>query len=112
MMEDYEIFQRLLNIPDDTDFLISHGPPLGHGDEAWSYEVGRIIHVGSYSLTKILRQRPNIKWTVYGHIHEGRQVEPYRSDDIDSLMYNVSYLDGTYDPYDLPLTIIDTEEEA
>lgn len=52
-------------IPEDTDILITHGPPLGHGDETiW----GNITGCREL-LKRILIVKP--KYHIYGHIHEG-----------------------------------------
>ena len=52
-------------IPDDTDDLVTHGPPLGRGDR--TEHAG---HVGCYDLLQRVQQvRPRVH--IFGHIHEG-----------------------------------------
>ncbi|KAI8065889.1 Metallo-dependent phosphatase-like protein [Gongronella butleri] len=52
------------NVPDDTDILMVHGPPLGHLDLT-----RRGVHVGCPDLaTRIRSVRPQA--VVFGHIHE------------------------------------------
>ena len=67
-----EIAKKWAMIPDDTDILITHGPPYGYGDETmWSGHVG----------CRDLLDRINIvkpKVNIFGHIHEGYGV--YNSD--------------------------------
>ena len=55
-------------IPQDTDVLITHGPPFGYGDKL---DIGE--RVGCKDLLKELdRVKPKVH--VYGHIHEGYGV--------------------------------------
>ena len=56
-------------IPDDTDVLITHGPPYGYGD---MLDIGD--HVGCKDLLKVVQDRVKPKVHVYGHIHEGYGV--------------------------------------
>ena len=52
-------------IPQDTDVLITHGPPFGYGDKL---DIGE--RVGCKELLKELnRVKPKVH--IYGHIHEG-----------------------------------------
>ena len=68
-LEEPDIRRRWAMIPDDTDILIVHGPPHGHGD--WS-NYGH-EHTGSPSLTEWIEEhRPKLICT--GHIHEARGV--------------------------------------
>lgn len=53
-------------IPDNVDILITHGPPLGHGDTCTSGE-----RAGCYDLLKEIQQRIKPKYHLFGHIHEG-----------------------------------------
>ncbi|MBB5320953.1 metallophosphatase domain-containing protein [Marinobacter oulmenensis] len=60
--------EKWQQIPADTDVLITHGPPMGFGDQVdtgLSYEP-----VGCADLTDRLREL-NVKAHVFGHIHEG-----------------------------------------
>lgn len=58
--------QRWAQIPEDTDILITHGPPLGFGDRVDSGE-----HVGCEDLLRRVQQvRPKLH--LFGHIHESR----------------------------------------
>jgi Icc-related predicted phosphoesterase len=56
-------------IPNNTDILVVHGPPLDHGDGV--PERTGVRHTGSPSLLLRIRQiQPRL--VVFGHIHEGR----------------------------------------
>lgn len=50
----------------DTDVLITHGPPCGHGDLA----VGD-ARAGCVDLLNTVEQRVKPLYHVFGHIHEG-----------------------------------------
>lgn len=55
-------------IPADTDILVTHGPPLGHGDF-----VARGERVGCEQLALRLLEL-DVRLHVFGHIHEGYGV--------------------------------------
>lgn len=60
-----EIREKWDLIPEDTDVLITHGPPFGYGDETVRGE-----HVGCRDLLEALvRVKPQVH--IFGHIHEG-----------------------------------------
>jgi len=52
-------------IPDDTDVLITHGPPFGHCDKTLRGE-----RVGCQDLLEVV-ERIKPKAHIFGHIHEG-----------------------------------------
>lgn len=82
-------------IPQDTDVLITHGPPMGtldfvHGD-----------HVGCADLRdRIEVIRPKLH--VFGHIHEGSGIEATD----DTIFVNASICDEAYRPTN-PFRVID-----
>lgn len=82
-------------IPDDTDLLVVHGPPLGYGDGV--PERGGIRHAGCpHLLERIQQVKPRL--VVFGHIHEGRgqwQLGP-------TTLANVTLLDAAYRPVHEP----------
>lgn len=89
-----EIRERWAAIPDDTDVLVTHGPPLGYGDEV---ERGR---VGCALLAERIKEvRPLLH--VSGHIHEGYGV---RSDG-HTRYVNASVLDRWYRQVNAPVVI-------
>ncbi len=56
----------LLNkIPDDVEILISHGPP--HGILDWSEYSS--MHVGCEQMIRRVKELPNLKLHIFGHIH-------------------------------------------
>jgi 3',5'-cyclic AMP phosphodiesterase CpdA len=67
-----DLEQRFAAIPEGIDILVTHTPPLGHGDLT---AIGE--HVGSSALVDaIARTQPVL--SLFGHIHEGRG-EPTRA---------------------------------
>lgn len=52
-------------IPDDTDILITHGPPLGYGDKCFDGQ-----YVGCTELLSTIQKRVKPKYHIAGHIHE------------------------------------------
>lgn len=93
-------------IPDDTDILILHGPPLGYGDFSnYGNE-----HCGSPSLLERIKQiRP--KLVVYGHIHGGYGIYKIDNFDLDkgdskeSILINAAYVNEKYMPVNKPIII-------
>lgn len=81
-------------IPNDTDVLVTHGPPHKMRDEApRRHRSGRGGHenVGCVDLwNKILETK--IKMHVFGHIHEGAGHTYF----MDRLFVNAASLDGRY----------------
>lgn len=56
-------------IPDTTDILITHGPPVGHGDYCFDGQ-----RAGCVELLTTIQQRVKPKYHLFGHIHEGYGV--------------------------------------
>lgn len=88
---DEKLAKKWALIPDDTDILITHSPPLGILDE--------VIHddkfecVGSESLLyRVLTIKP--KFHIFGHIHEG--YGRHEANDIEFI--NASHMDANYFP--------------
>lgn len=66
-----KLVQHWAAIPDDTDVLITHGPPFMIGDYVpWSHK-----HQGSPSLYKEVVERIKPKIHCFGHIHEGNGMK-------------------------------------
>lgn len=53
-------------IPEDTDILITHTPPVGHGDLCCTG-----VRAGCVDLLSTVQTRVKPKYHVFGHIHEG-----------------------------------------
>lgn len=56
-------------VPEETDILISHGPPYGNSDQI---SLGYSSHLGSSHLTKRIEELfDSLKGVICGHIHGG-----------------------------------------
>ncbi|XP_061166908.1 metallophosphoesterase MPPED2-like isoform X2 [Saccostrea echinata] len=64
-----ELLEKWQKIPTDTDILITHGPPVGHGDLT-----GGNNNVGCVELLNTVQKRVKPKYHVFGHIHESYGV--------------------------------------
>lgn len=90
-----DIEQHTRKIPNDTDILISHGPPYGILDANAKGE-----HCGCPSLlSKVQEVKP--KLLICGHIHEGYG----RQKNGKSLFINASLLDHRYDYKNPPVVV-------
>jgi Icc-related predicted phosphoesterase len=81
-----EIAEIWSRVPLDTDVLITHGPPFGHGDMTFSQQ-----YVGCEDL---LRRIEDIKprLNIFGHIHEGAGITfNSRTAFINACICNLSY---------------------
>lgn len=90
-----EIRARWELIPADTDVLITHGPPLGFGDQTFRGE-----RVGCQDLLEIVSMiRPRVH--IFGHIHEayGRWPEG------PTTFVNASSVDLAYRPVNQPVVL-------
>jgi Icc-related predicted phosphoesterase len=77
-------------IPEDTEVLVTHGPPHMILDDANAR--GYANHVGCEELSKRLLHLPTVKLHVFGHIHEGAGYKY-----ADGRTYvNAASLDGMY----------------
>ena len=89
-------------IPNNTDVLVTHGPPEGFGDIVQARDTkASLIHVGCYDLLQAI-ERVKPKLHIFGHIHECKGEYEYGT----TKLFNVSICDGKYKPINTP-TIID-----
>lgn len=91
-----EELSKVVNaIPEDTDILITHGPPYGIMDKGRDFD-----HVGCEILARKVQQLPKLKAHVFGHIHSGYgSLDPF---------HNVSVVDEDYDLVN-PVTVLEIE---
>ena len=83
-------------IPEDTDILVTHGPPKGFGEKV--NRGGE--HVGCEDLLEFVEMiRP--KYHVFGHIHEGYG----RDSNGDTVFVNASVLDVGYNLVNDPVVV-------
>ncbi|XP_049961164.1 metallophosphoesterase domain-containing protein 1 [Schistocerca serialis cubense] len=81
-------------IPDDTDILVTHTPPIGHGDLCCSG-----VRAGCVELLTTVQQRVKPKYHVFGHIHEGYGI----TSDGKVIYINASTCDINYLPTNPPI---------
>ncbi|XP_008549753.1 metallophosphoesterase domain-containing protein 1 [Microplitis demolitor] len=81
-------------IPSDTDILITHTPPIGHGDLCCSG-----VRAGCVELLTSVQKRIKPKYHVFGHIHEGYGI----SSDGKIIYINASTCDLNYLPSNPPI---------
>jgi Icc-related predicted phosphoesterase len=75
-----EIARHWAKIPDNTQILISHGPPYGildvNTEEIYSQPLGP-EHLGCEDLKKRIDQLKELKLAIFGHIHSSSGMEEY-----------------------------------
>ncbi len=81
-------------IPANIDILISHSPPLGHGDLCRSG-----LRAGCTELLSTVQQRVKPKYHIFGHIHEDYGV----TSDGKIIFINASTCDVEYSPKNPPI---------
>lgn len=91
-------------IPENTDILVSHGPPLNFLDTVYNFDgVTPKDRVGCADLRdKVLFGLPNLKHHIFGHIHSGYGHAEFMG----KHFWNVSICDEQYQPTN-PITIIE-----
>lgn len=83
-------------IPDDTNILVTHGPPFGILDEVADGE-----HVGCEELMKRIRELKQMKLHCFGHIHGS-----YGQYELDGVKYiNASSCTERYQPFNPPIVL-------
>jgi len=94
-MESEDVLEYLYEkIPEDINVLITHTPPFGVLDQT----VHGIL-AGSTSLNHRINKLPNIKYNIFGHIHEN-----FGEIKIEKVKYiNCSIVDEKYYPKNLPV---------
>lgn len=98
-------------IPDDTDVLITHGPPSGILDQAQPKVASE--HLGCYDLRQALeRVRPKIH--VFGHIHGGYGYRYHEK--LGTHFFNASVVNEAYrvvnKPFEVDYSLIELTAET
>lgn len=72
-----EIARNWAKIPDDTQVLITHGPPFGILDQVWARPYNSITgpdNLGCRELRKRVDELEHLKLHVFGHIHDSNGI--------------------------------------
>jgi len=112
-----KLTQVFSQIPNDTDILMTHGPPYGIVDEVCESGSQATTHIGSYALEKVVMEvEPLVH--VFGNLHRSgfRMIPIENKDALDEqkiiCFYNVTIVNESYDPvYDPTLFEIDAENK-
>lgn len=64
----WELDQMWSRVDDDTEVLITHGPPYG------TLDLVRNQYQGCESLRNRIKELPNLSLHIFGHIHESRGI--------------------------------------
>jgi len=81
-------------IPVGVDVLVTHTPPVGHGDLCCSG-----VRAGCVELLSTVQQRVRPKYHVFGHVHEGYGI----TSDGKIIYVNASTCDINYLPNNQPI---------
>lgn len=92
-----EIKAKWDRIPDDVQVLVTHGPPLGHGDKVPPPQ-GNGERVGCEDLLAAIR-RIKPACHVFGHVHEGYGI----TTEGPTTCVNACMCDGRYSPINPPI---------
>lgn len=93
-----DLAARYKEIPEDTQIIVSHGPPKGFGDRIfWD---SRYQQVGSESLYNRFLALPECHTLICGHIHEaaGLYHIPRHLPDIARKVVNCAQVNAAYEP--------------
>jgi len=102
-----ELAEKWAMIPEDTDILVTHSPPIAVLDQTVDNRF-----VGSVSLSAQLGFFSNLKLHVFGHIHEAYgKIDPsaYLPNYFDVCRHysvNASHVNEQYQPVNKPIRVI------
>lgn len=91
-----EIMEKWKLIPNSTDILVTHGPPLGRGDLTCND-----VRAGCYDLLVEVQERIVPRVHIFGHIHEGAGV----TYDSKTLYINASNMNLSYQAVNYPVVV-------
>jgi len=98
MGNEARLAEQWAKIPNDTQVLITHGPPLDIMDL-----VQRGERVGSKSLSSRLTELKDLKLHVFGHIHESYGI--WQHPENGHIFVNASTCDVHYSPINPPIVV-------
>ncbi len=93
-----QMMEKWVQIPTETDLLITHSPPYGVMDNCWSFKRCGCKHLHR----TVCRIAP--RYHTFGHIH--RSYHAVKTHECDGITYiNASYVDEDYRPVNKPIRI-------
>lgn len=100
------LISKFRKIPDDTNVLITHGPPEGVLDVG---PAGNAFHIGSAVLAMRVGELPDLKLHVFGHIHHGygqKMMPRLRcGNDAEHLAVNAAICTEEYEATNKPIVV-------
>lgn len=97
MTDERELERMRARVPEDTEIVLSHGPPHGYADQTVAG-----VHAGSTSLTRRLDELPELKLVCCGHIHEAYGTAALPGG---ALVVNASLLNERYELVNAPVVV-------
>ena len=88
MIDDDAIYERMSNMPEDIDFLLTHDAPYGISDICRNDRV----HIGNKAIREIILEKKP-KYHFHGHLHSSNHEMELLGD---TKVYGVSILDESY----------------
>lgn len=88
MIDDDAIYERMSNMPEDIDFLLTHDAPYGISDICRNDGV----HIGNKAIREIILEKKP-KYNFHGHLHSSNHEMELLGD---TKVYGVSILDESY----------------
>lgn len=99
-----EIADKWADIPDDTNVLITHGPPYGILDEIQpSFAIDRDPHQGCKDLLSRIHNLQKLQICCFGHIHKNIDMGPININNVYHI--NASICNDWYKPINKPIII-------
>lgn len=98
------IGDKWAEIPDDTEILITHGPPMGYLDIAVDYNTGQHKNVGCWELSKRIKELSSLKISAFGHLHFCGSMQ---MTDGNTTFINAAICNDQYEAFDNRKVIID-----
>lgn len=96
-------------IPEDTEVLITHGPPHGildaYSEPRYIEKAGQ-VHVGCELLRARIERLPALRLHAFGHIHEGHGYEEVVLDNGRKVRFvNAAICTRSYTPFNPPIVV-------
>jgi predicted phosphodiesterase len=104
----YTAAAKWRGIPDDTDVLVTHGPPYGILDTVDQCSTWEDNRKGCKALYQRIGQLDHLKLHVFGHLHRGYGMATHYlhgEDYNETIFVNAAINTIHYDPYNEPIMV-------